>query len=154
MTGPRDWDKEMADIDRLMASDKAPPPAVPATGGAVARAAGAPAAAPMVRGSVVVTRKRDALGVWLKVLLGALGGTALLYWPYGKVCGPELYVYLAGVLAVTSAGIWAMRGSWTHRRGLAHTIGLLVFLLGLALAAAEFLPRMGYTSVARTWTCS
>ena len=37
MTGPRDWDKEMAEIDKLMASDRAPasPPAgevLPRTG--------------------------------------------------------------------------------------------------------------------------
>ena len=27
MTGPRDWDKEMAEIDKLMASDRPAPPA-------------------------------------------------------------------------------------------------------------------------------
>lgn len=154
MTGPRDWDKEMADIDRLLAADKAPPPSAAPSGGAVAKSSGAPMAAPAPRAAAPATRPRDALGVWLKVLLGALGGAALFYWPYGKVCGGPLYLYLLGVLAVTSAGLWAMRGAWTHRRGGAHIVGLLVFLLGLGLAAAEILPRVGYTTVARTWTCS
>ncbi|MEP6591870.1 MAG: hypothetical protein ABJC19_11860 [Gemmatimonadota bacterium] len=153
MTGPRDWDKEMADIDRLMASDKPPPPAAAPNPAAVARSS--PSAPTVARSeSVQVTRKRDALAVWLKVVLGALGGAALLYWPYGKGCGPQLYLYLVGVTAVAAAGIWAMRGSWTHRRGLAHVVGLLVFLLGVGLAAAEILPRMGYTAVAQSWTCT
>lgn len=156
MTGPRDWDKEMADIDRLMAADKASPPTAAPSGGAVAKSSPAPVpvASQAARPSGAVTRPRDALGVWLKVLLGALGGAALFYWPYGKLCGSELYLYLLGVLAVSGAGIWAMRGAWNHRRGWAHTIGLLVFLLGLGLAAAEILPRIGYTTVAHTWTCS
>lgn len=154
MTGPRDWDKEMADIDRLLAADKPVAPTAAPSGGAVVKSGGAPGSLPQSRSSGAVTRPRDALGVWLKVLLGALGGAALFYWPYGKSCGPSLYLYLLGVLAVASAGIWAMRGAWTHRRGWAHIVGLLVFLLGCGLAAAEFLPRMGYTTVAHTWTCS
>lgn len=156
MTGPRDWDKEMADIDKLLASDKPPAPSAAPLGGAVTKGGGASVAAPLSRGGSagVATRPRDALGVWLKVLLGALGGAALFYWPYEKSCGPSLYVYLIGVLAVTSAGIWAMGGAWTHRRGWAHIVAMLVFLLGCGLAVAEFLPRVGYTTVARTWTCS
>lgn len=154
MTGPRDWDKEMADIDRLLASDKPQPPSAAPSGGAVVKSSGAPAVAPAARPSGTVSRPRDAVGVWLKVLLGALGGAALLYWPYGKSCGPSLYLYLLGVLAVVSAGVWAMRGAWTHRRGWAHIVGLLVFLLGCGLAAAEILPRVGYTTVAQSWTCS
>ena len=154
MTGPRDWDKEMADIDRLMASDKPPAATSAPSGKAVAKGGGTSPAASVSRGAGVATRPRDALGVWLKVLLGALGGAALFYWPYGKSCGPMLSAYLVGVLAVGSAGLWAMRGAWTHRRGWALVIGMLVFLLGGGLAAAEILPRVGYTTVARLWTCS
>lgn len=154
MTGPRDWDKEMAEIDRLMAADK--PAALPSGGGAPANApARRESAAPSAPsgGGAAPARRRDLVGVWLKVLLGALGGAALFYWPYGKSCGTFLYAYLLGVAAVTAAGLWAMRGAWTHRRGLAHVAGLLVFLLGLGLAAAEILPRVGYAAVAHTWTC-
>lgn len=154
MSGPRDWDKEMADIDRLLAADKPATPNPAPGGGALARSGGPPPSAPVHRGSGVVSRPRDAVGVWLKVLLGALGGTALLYWPYGKSCGPYLYGYLVGVLAVVAAGIWAMRAAWTHRRGWALVVGILVFLLGAGLAAAEILPRIGYAVVAHTWTCS
>ena len=104
MTNPRDWDKEMADIDKLMAADKAPAPGGLPSGGAVAKSGGA-SPAPAARSGVgVASRPRDAFGVWLKVLLGALGGAALFYWPYGKSCGPMLYAYLVGVLAVSAAG--------------------------------------------------
>lgn len=154
MTNPRDWDKEMADIDKLMAADKAPPPSAGSSGGAVARSGGANPAPSVQRSAAVVSRPRDAFGVWLKVLLGALGGAALLYWPYGNSCGTMLYAYLVGVLAVAAAGIWSMRGAWAHRRGWALVMGMLVFLLGCGLAAAEILPRMGYAAVAHSWTCS
>lgn len=154
MTNPRDWDKEMADIDKLMASDKAPAPNGLPSGGAVARSGSASPASSPSRSGGLASRPRDAFGVWLKVLLGALGGAALFYWPYGKSCGPMLYAYLVGVLAVSAAGIWSMRGAWTHRRGWALVIGMLVFLLGCGLAAAEILPRVGYAAVAHSWTCS
>lgn len=155
MTGPRDWDKEMADIDRLLAAEKSAPPSAAPQPAAMVKGGGAPVA-PTFRPTVAATtsRPRDAIGVWLKMLLGALGGAALLTWPYGKSCGTPLYLYLLGVTAVGAAGVWAMRGAWTHRRGWAHVAGLLVFLLGCGLAAAEILPRIGYAAPALTWTCS
>ncbi len=154
MTGPRDWDKEMAEIDKLMASDKAP--AAAPSGSPPARREGAPAA-PVARASAPsgssVTRRRDAVGVWLVAVLGALGALALWYWPYNKTCGTWLYGYLVGVAAVAACGLMTMRNAWTHRRGLAHVVGLLTFLAGLAFAAIEVLPRIGYAAVPHSWTC-
>lgn len=152
MTDPRNWDKELANIDKLMAADRSPvtssPPAK--VGDAAARAA--PVAAPRGAG-VVTTRPRDTFGIWLRALLGILGAAALAYWPYSKNCGSMLYVYLTGVAAVVGIGGYTMRYAWTHRRGVAHVVGLLVLLAGLALAALEILPRTGYAAVARSWTC-
>ncbi len=158
MTGPRDWDKELAEIDKLIASgDKpgAPAPApVPArhpAGGAADGPATAAAVAPST--GPRPTRRRDLATVWFKVTLGVLGAGALTIWPYGKTCGMLLDVYLVGVLAVIAAGAWGMRGAWVHRRGIAHVVALVVFLAGLWLAAAEVLPRVGYARTAATWTC-
>jgi hypothetical protein len=152
MTGPRDWDKEMAEIDRLMAADKqaAPGPAP------VARRDGpGPAATPALPAGAqaVVTRRRHTVGVWLRALLGVAGAVALPFWPYSRSCGPLLGLYLLGAGAVAAAGIWTMRGSWTHRRGVANSVGVLILLAGLGLMALEILERSGFAAVHRTWIC-
>lgn len=151
MTGPRDWDKEMAEIDKIIASGKAPPsspapalsPAAPASRGVVAApASGAPP-----------TRHRDKLGVWARALLGVAGAGALPFWPYAKGCGLMLYLYLSAAAAIALMGVWTMRGAWKHRRGMAHVAGLLVLLAGLSFTAIEILQRTGYAAVRLGWTC-
>jgi len=152
MTEPRDWDKEMAEIDKIIASGKAPPPA-PAP---QALPAGAPTRSSVpaaVASGPVETRGRDKVGVWFRTLLGAAGAAALPFWPYGKSCGVMLYVYLLGTLGVIAAGIWAMRGAWTHRRGVAHIGGLLVLLAGLGFAAIEIIHRTGFAAGRLGWIC-
>ncbi len=160
MTGPRDWDKELADIDRLMGlpqgttsgppAPSAPPTPPKATSSppSASPRPPAPASAPGL-----VTRPRDALIVWLKAGLGGLGAAALTVWPYEKGCGLLLWVYLVGVVAVGGAGIWTMTASWRHRRGLAHVAGLIVLFAALALAAVEILPRVGYLQPTLPWVC-
>ena len=152
MTGPRDWDKEMAEIDKIIASGKAPvaagAPAVPAREGQ------SRGPAPVVQGAAgTVTRHRDKLGVWIRAVVGIGGAVALQLWPYGKSCGTMLYLYLLSTLAVIVVGAWTMRGAWTHRRGVAHIGGLLVLLAGLGFAALEILQRTGYAAVRLGWTC-
>lgn len=153
MTGPRDWDKEMAEIDKLMASDRPAQPAAPGASPPARQASAAPAAAAPRAAAPTASRGRDTVFVWLIAILGVLGAVALYYWPYNKTCGTWLYGYLIGVAAVAGCGLMTMRSSWTHRRGLAHAVGLLTFLAGLAFAAAEILPRTGYAAESRTWTC-
>jgi hypothetical protein len=151
MTDSRNWDKELAEIDKLMAADRSPATAnVPAKGNA---GAGPPAPARPAAPTGTVTRGRDTLGIWLRALLGILGAGALAIWPYPKSCGSMLYLYLGGVAAIVLLGSYTMRHAWTHRRGVAHVVGLLILLAGLALATAEILPRTGYAAVAHSWTC-
>lgn len=159
MTGPRDWDKELAEIDRLMAKDagKAPAPegqpaAVPARAGGAAPASRQAAAAPVP--ARPAGGRREALGLWLLALLGPLGAAALAVWPYPKGCGTMLAVYLVGVAAVAGAGIWTMRAAWLARRGRAHVFGLATLLAALVLAALEILPRIGYAATALAWGCT
>jgi hypothetical protein len=162
MTGPRDWDKEMAEIDKLMAADRTPAAPVPAAQAPAtpvrrdaAPTAPAPSAAPRPASAAApsVTRRRDAIAVWLLALLGVLGAVALWYWPYNTACGVWLYGYLIGVAAVAGCGLITMRSAWAHRQGFAHTVGFLTFLAGLAFATVEVLPRIGYAAETRTWTC-
>lgn len=162
MTGPRDWDKELADIDKLMGScgGAPPPPPSPSQNLPAQRQAAPSAPQPAARpaqaapSASVATRKRDTLIVWLKASFASLGAAALMIWPYDKTCGGMLYVYLIGVLAVFGAGIWTMMASWSHRRGLAHMVGMIILIAALALAAIEILPRIGMVTPARLWICS
>jgi hypothetical protein len=161
MADSRDWDKQMAEIDRLMA--KSGPPAPPASSGTPASAPSTPAApaaprreapAPTApRGPTAMTRG-GLLGLWALALMGPLGAASLAIWPYAKGCGTMLAVYLVGVAAVAGAGIWTMRASWVARRGMPHLLGLATLLAALGLAALEILPRVGYAATALTWGCT
>lgn len=168
MTEPRDWDKEMAEIDRLMAKEaKAGPPApapAPGSTGTPARQPPAavtgqparPAPAAPARGPAPAPAlpRGTILRIWLMAALGLLGTGALAIWPYPKGCGTMLAVYLVGVAAVAGAGIWTMRAAWVARRGFLHLLGLVALLAALGLAALEILPRVGYAATALTWACS
>lgn len=152
MTAPRDWDKEMAEIDKLLATGK--PPAVPGTPATPLREGQPKAPVPVAQQRpATVTRGRDKVGIWFRTLLGAAGAVALPFWPYGKTCGMMLYLYLLGTLAVIAAGIWAMRGAWVHRRGMAHIGGLLVLLAGLSLATVEIIHRTSFAAGRLGWIC-
>src|SRR5690349_22864204 len=69
---PRDWDKELANIDRAIAKQPGPP---------------AGSAAPVVQPG---PRRRFIALAWLWTVLGVVLGIALLLWPYEKNCGIRL----------------------------------------------------------------
>jgi hypothetical protein len=142
---PRDWDKELANIDRVIARTPASPPA---------SAAGPTSVAP--RGSAIPAQggRLATLTTWFRVLLGLALAVGITQWPYPNACGLNLAVYLGAIATVAVAGLWSSITSWQRRLGLAHTLSLLVLLWGLILAARETLPRLGYAKQARTWTCS
>jgi len=141
MTAPRDWDKELAEIDKVMAKQPAPAPVLAKAGGGQAplpRQSGGPAPAPPPSG-------KAAFGTWLKVLLGAVLGGAMTQWPYANACGIGLFIYLGAVGVVVLSGLWGALSSWNRR--------MLVTLWGLILATAVAIPRMGYTRPPATWFC-
>lgn len=149
MTGePRDWDKELSDIDRLIEKGGGAP---------------APAARPVASGSanpVPVAaaprpeRKRgQVLGVWFRVLLGVILGVAITQWPYPAVCGNGLFLFLGAGIVVSIVGFWSALASWRVRIGAAHAVGLLVLLWGLLIVAHVILPRMGYLGSHLPWGC-
>lgn len=149
MTGPRDWDKELAEIDKLMAQPAAkasePPRAAAPAGGP------GTGLSPRAAGGAATVRPVTLFAV---ALLGPLGAGALAIWPYGKACSLPLLAYLVGVLAVFGASVWAMRLAWRARRGGVMLLGLATMLAALMLAALEVLPRIGYAKVAMEWVCS
>jgi hypothetical protein len=148
-----DWDKEMAEVDRLLqklpyadpepGAGAAPTVRKPAV---VVGGAGAGAAAP---------RAADGgrLGTWARVGLGLLVGIGMTQWPYTHGCGLRLLFYSLGVVTVIAAGTWSSLSSWKRRLGVAHLLSQGLIVWGLVLAAREVLPRVGYAKAAATWLC-
>jgi hypothetical protein len=143
----RNWDKELADIDRVIEEQGPAPgtPALPPVTGA-APPARVPAAEPGVA-------RRSVAKTWFWVLLAVLLAVALPLWPYGKVCGLQLFFYLGAAALALLAGAAGAVSSWKTRRGLAHLISLAVLVSAGVLAAREVLPRVGYAAETRAWLC-
>lgn len=158
-----DWDKELAKIDKQLASMSdaelvAPSPARPAlaAGGAARKerppsVAERPAAHPqaMSRGATFALYARFGLSVAL--------GVGMLFWPYDAKCGAGLGLYLGAVLAVIVGGIWSAVWTWRHRAARLHTLSLLLLTWGLVLGGLDILPRAGYAKPTllhpATWAC-
>jgi len=152
MTGPpRDWDKELAEIDKIIAKQPLPAPGKP-----VPASASAPgvAVAPRPAAGPAPARGRAALLGWVRVLLGvaAAAGVALA-WPYAHRCGLPLYGYLAASSGVILAGLWGVVTSWRRRLGVAHAVALLVTLTGIALVTRIIVDRTNYPRHPATWSC-
>jgi hypothetical protein len=145
---PRDWDRELAKIDQIMAKGGAATPTPTAGGGS----SGVPSAA-RDRGQVGPGRLAI-VTTWIRVVLGLLLAVGITQWPYPAACGLNLAVYLGAIATVIVAGLWSATSSWSRRLGLAHTLSLLVLLWGLTLLARELLPRTGYARETRPWACS
>jgi len=142
---PRNWDQELAAIDKVIASGAGAPSSVPA-----ARSGGS---APAGGGAARPPSRRAAITTWVRVVLGVAVAAAVLQWPYAHRCGLGLMLYLGSAAMVAVAGAWAMLVSWHRRQGWAHFIGLGVFLGGLVLVAMVVLPRVGYAVGPLPWMC-
>lgn len=142
-----DWDAELKKIDRQLESmsDSALIPAAsPARG-----------SAPPGQGPIASLRdeqqrvlaERAATRTWpafLRLALASALGVGIMFWPYPKACGFELFGYLAAVAAVTAGGLWSSVWTWRHRTARAHVLSLLLVIWGLVLGAIEVLPHAGY----------
>jgi hypothetical protein len=132
---PRDWARELANIDRAISKQQ------PATG-------------PVQSGSLPPTPQRRFVALtWFWTGLALVLAVALLLWPYDRNCGIRLVFFIgAGGLALLAGVIGALT-SWAHHRGLAHLLSLLVIVWAGILVTREILPRAGYAKEARDWTC-
>lgn len=145
---PRDWDRELANIDKAIARQGgSPAPAGPGSGAGPVSPGSRPAPSPPTvnRGGIVLT--------WFWVLLGIALAAALLLWPYDKSCGVPLTFFLG---AAATTAVFALLGAfsaWAHRRGVAHVLSLLVLVSAAVAAAREILPRTGYARESLTWLC-
>jgi len=148
----RDWDREMREVDKLLAKlpDADPTPGHGAT--TVPRAYAAPGthATPSGEGRAAAGAR---LTTWIRVGLGLMLGVGMLVWPYSHVCGLKLIFYMIGASTVIVAGVWGGVSSWKRRMGLAHLLSLGLVFWGIVLAAGVVLPRAGYGNQTAVWFC-
>ena len=149
---PRDWDRELAEIDKVIArSPDAPPagsPAAPSGRPALAPGTPPPAVAP-----APVPSRRGRAAAWMFTLFAVALAVGLQFWPYLRNCGFGLLGYTGVVGILILASLWASLSTWRHRVGLAHVLSLVTLFWGFALAAMIVLPRIGYARAALTWDC-
>ncbi len=169
----RDWDRELADLDRRLAAVPDPPAA--AAPSAAARGTPAPTAIvePPRRPAEPGIVSGRALGVpaapgrrsWraqfallFRIVLGVAVVAALIYWPYTSRCGIELSYYLGLVALLGVVGIVTSTSAWRHRAAFVHLLGLAMFAGAVTLGAREVLPKVGYAipSLAHpaAWSCT
>ena len=161
-----DWDKELAKIDKQLASmsdadllGEQARPALPAgqpAGKTPARKTAAPSAPAAAEPPPPGTR----MATW--ALYGRIGlsvalGVGMMFWPYDARCGAGLTLYLGAVAAVIISGMWSAVWSWRHRASRLHVLSLLLVLWGLVLGGLDVLPRVGYAKVTLPhqagWVC-
>jgi hypothetical protein len=158
-----DWDKELAKIDKQLASIsdeellKTAQPTAPAKTATTAKAL---PAARTTAGPAMATPSVGAgkpWVAWAKVLVAVGAAAGLMYWPWPARCGAPLLGFTAATGGVALLGIWSAVGTWRHRLGWAHLASLLVTVWGLGLGAREVLPRVGYAipslERAAQWSC-
>ncbi|MGZ8379173.1 MAG: hypothetical protein ACXW0Z_18265 [Gemmatirosa sp.] len=161
----RDWDKELAEIDRRLGSapDEPPAPAarpapLPATPPAAQSAPAAPGRRVGTPGDVVGRRAmRTQVALLARLAFGAAVVAALVYWPYPARCGLGLSYYLALVSVLGLAGLATSVASWRHRAPLVHLLGILMIAAAGLLGAREVLPKLGYAFPTpehpASWSC-
>ena len=142
---PRDWDKELASIDKAIARQGDAPPPSPSGGPAPSPTRPAPGRSATKTGHVVLT--------WFWVCLAIALAAALLLWPYDKSCGLQLTFFLGAIGTTAVLAVLGAISAWMHRRAFAHMLSLLVLAWAGVVAAHEILPRTGYAKESRTWLC-
>jgi hypothetical protein len=145
----RNWDKELAKIDKHLAATSDDQllerKAAPARG-----AASTATTVPSVTGAAPTP-----WGVAIRVGLTVALAAAVPFWPYASRCGVWFLGYLGTIAVLLAAGVWAAVSTWRARVAKLHIAALVVITWGAALAAREILPRAGYTADASRagWLC-
>ena len=147
----RDWDREMREVDKLLAKLPEADPTLGRGAPTVPRAYPAHGVqTPLPTGPAAAGAR---LTTWIRVGLGLALGVGMLVWPYSHVCGAKLLFYMIGAGTVIVAGAWTGVSSWKRRMGLAHLLSVGLIGWGLVLAAGVVLPRVGYAKQAAVWFC-
>jgi hypothetical protein len=161
-----DWDKELAKIDKQLASmsdadllGEQARPALPAGKVAPPARPSSKAAAPAAAddSSDGGTSGFAKFMLYARVVLAASLGIGMMFWPYDAKCGSGMVLYLGAVAAVVVSGAWSAIWSWRHRAARLHVLSLLLILWGLVLGSIDILPRIGYAKAdlahPASWVC-
>ena len=158
-----DWDKELAKIDKQLASmsdaDLVAEPARPAlpAGKAAPAKSVRQSAAPQAAEPAAPGTRAATWALYGRIGLSVALGVGMMFWPYDARCGPGLGLYLGAVAAVIVSGIWSAVWSWKHRAARLHSLSLLLVLWGLILGSLDVLPRVGYAKITlphqASWVC-
>jgi hypothetical protein len=156
MAADRDWEKELAKIDRRIGSMTDDQLLAANTASAAQAAPQAPQAPQSLQrpgataGATSVAqpaRPATRMGSLLRVGLALALAVGIVFWPYGTTCGWGLFGYLGGAALRVLAGLWSSVHTWRTRMGFAHVLALLLTLWGAGLGAREILPRIGYAAI-------
>lgn len=144
------------EVDRLLAGlatrgarssgDHPAPGRAPSSGRVTSRSGSRPA-------HPAAATRGDRVALWSRAVLGIVFGGVMTQWPYRHQCDLPLLGYLGAVAMVLVAGAWIAIASWSRRNGLIHVLALLLCLWGIALAAEQVLPRIGYAAERWAWRC-
>ena len=145
----RDWDREMREVDKLLAKL---PEADPTLGRGHPTARSSQSGIPTAR-MTPAGGTRSVAATWGRLGLGLLLGVGMLVWPYSHVCGAKLLFYGIGVFTLTVSGVWSAFASWKYRQGFAHLLSILLIIWGLVLVMGVVLPRIGYAGQEAVWFC-
>ena len=155
----RNWDKELAKVDKQLASlsDEALLAPAAASGKGEAGRGKPPGKGSSPAATEPARATGKPWGMYARLTLSVALGVGMVIWPYEARCGLGLAAYLAAVVVVVTSGVWSSIWTWRHRASRAHTLSLLIVLWGLILGSMEVLPRIGYAKPdARhpaTWAC-
>jgi heme A synthase len=97
---------------------------------------------------------RTPAGVWGRVGLGVVLGSAVTQWAYPRACDWWLLLYFTVVGIAIMTGMWGAVSAWQRRMALAHVVALATIIWGLALGTHEVLPRVGYAKTRAVWRCT
>ena len=95
-------------------------------------------------------RKNDrtnAIGAGARLVLVVTLGIAIFAWPYRRDCGADLLGYVGAESMIIVGALWAAAWTWRSRMPRTHIISVALMIWGMALIAADVVPRIGYGKV-------
>jgi hypothetical protein len=97
-------------------------------------------------------------GAMLRIGLSLAVAVGIIFWPYANDCGSGLFWFLGAAVVVVIGGIWSVWWTWRNRMARSHALSLVIVLWGLAVAAAQVLPRTGHMTLSASptrvhWFC-
>ncbi len=157
MASSRDWDRDLAKIDRQIGSMSDADLLAAAQAEKVARKETALPAGDAFPTTARTARTPGKWGVYLRVAMSLTLAIGLLFWPYSTHCGAGLFGYLLAAFMTSVTGAWGGIFSWKVRMPVMHVLSILLFAWGAVMGSMEILPRIGYAVASEshpaTWFC-